>query len=878
MQRRRHADRVRRELEGHLEALVRAGVEDGLAPEEARRRARLAFGSIDLAAEECRDGRRGAWLFDVGRDLQHAVRLMRRAPGFTVFAIATLAGGIGACTAVFSVVYALLLAALPVARPDQLVALGHGRADRGGGAAFPRRFVRELDDERAVLQAVVARGGVERLTVGLEGGGEPAVGELVSGNFFAALGLTPAAGRFFTADDDRVAGAHPVVVLGHAYWQRRFAGDPAVVGRTLVVSGTPMTIVGVSPRGFDGLDPGQRVDLRAPLAMQGPVRGGRASAAPRPAVPGPAVPAARPDSWELQVVARLADGVAPVPAQQAIDAAFQRYLRAAGETGAGAITVTSAATGAGRTRARVQTMLRVLMAMALAVLGVACANLAMLVTARSAARTDEWAVRAALGAGTVRLARQLVTESVLLAACGALVGAAVAWGGASWLAQLVSGSGSILVVSAAPRPAVIALHAAAAIAAGLGLALGAVLRLRRGGSGPGHGADTRTVTAARHRGLIAGQVALSTIVLVGAALFVRSIQALRATDLGLRPDHLLLAALDPKTAGRADSEVVPFYRGVRERLLAMPGVSAVSFSTVRALANGRWSDAVRIEGRPLDPSARSLRDAVGPDYFRTLGIGVVAGREFDDADDVAAAKVAIVNQAFVRTFLPDVEPIGQVIGSGTAAHAIVGVVRDARQVHVREPPAPTWYVPYEQRQGLKHLDVIVRATADPEGLVGDVRRAIAAVDPRAALFEVRTQTAQLDELIAGERTLARLATICAGAAATIAAIGLHGLLALVVAQRRREIGLRVALGATAPSVVLAIAGDVARSAAAGLAAGLVGAALLGQQVRAMLYGVQPGDAPSFAVAAVVMGVAAAAGAAWPLVRAARIDPAIVLRE
>jgi predicted permease len=629
-----------------------------------------------------------------------------------------------------------------------------------------------------------------------------------------------------------------------------------------------MTVVGVSPRGFDGLDPGQRVDLRAALAMQAAVRG----VAP--------VAAARREPWDLQVVARLAEGVAAPAARPAIDAAFQRYARAAGIASPGTIAVESAATGAGRTRARVGPILRVLMGMTLAVLGVACANLAMLVAARSATRRGEWAVRAALGAGTARLARQLVTESLLLAGGGAAVGGLVAIAGASWLAALVGGNAATFAATIRPHPAILAFHAVAAILAGLGLALGAVLHLRRQDFSPGR-APSRTATGARHRGLIAGQVALSMIVLVGAALFLRTIHALQATDLGLAPDHVLLAALDPKTAGRADGEVVPFFRGVRERLLATPGVTAVSFATVRSLANGRWADAVHVAGRVVDPSARALRNAVGPDYFRTMGIGLVAGREFRVADDAASPKVAVINEAFARTYLPGLAPIGQVVGQGVgpaaAAYTIVGVVRDARQVHVREPAAPTWYVPYEQRPGLKNLDVIVRGTGDPERLAGDVRRAVHAVDPRAALFDVRTQRAQIDEILAGERTLARLAAVFAAVAATIAALGLYGLLALVVAQRRREIGLRLALGAGAWSITATLAADVGRSVLAGVAVGLVAAVVLGRQAEALLFGVSGIDGASLAAAALAMVAAAAGGAAWPLIRATRTNAAIVLR-
>ena len=422
---------VRRELEDHLTALVREGMANGLSAQEARRRARLAFGGIDQVVEECQDGRRWAWLRDLGRDLAHALRLCRRAPAFTAIVVITLAVGIGANSAVFSLVHRLLLAPLPVARPDRLVALAHGDETRGRGIGFPDAVLRRLEVERPLIRGVLARGGMERVTLGVDGLGEPAVGELVSGGFFEVLGVAPAVGRLFTVEDDLTRGAHPVMVLSHAFWQRRFSGDPGVVGRLLTVSGHPMRVIGVTPPGFDGLDPGQRVDLRVPLAMIGEVRGGRTAAARRPA------------AWELQLVARLADGVGQAQAEHALGAAFGRIRDELGVVGPAPLTLRPASrrppASAGRA-ARYQTALWVLMTMTLGVLAVASANLAMLFAARASTRRPESIVRAALGAGWGRLARQLAAESVLLAAAGAVAGAAVAVVAASWLARFAGGS------------------------------------------------------------------------------------------------------------------------------------------------------------------------------------------------------------------------------------------------------------------------------------------------------------------------------------------------------------------------------------------------------------------------------------------------------
>jgi predicted permease len=858
--------RLLRELEFHIDEMVRAYMAGGMPAHEARRRARLEFGGLDQITEECREVRRGARLRDFWRDLLHGGRLLRRAPGFAAVAIATLAVGIGANTAVFSLVHTLLLASLPVDHPEQLVVVSHSSLERSGGTGFPYQFFHALDADRQVLDGVLSRGGSERVTVGADAGGEPAIGELVSGSFFDVLGVKPAIGRLFTRGDDLVPGGHPVVVLSHPYWQRGFGGDAAIVGRTVMISGHPMTVIGVTPAGFAGLDPGQRVDLRVPLAMQAEVRGGRTPATGQ-----------RRTAWELQIVARLKRGTSLEQAQQVIGAALTNFAQAEGTIAPERVMLRPAATGFGRTRAQFETALWVLMSITIALLAIACVNLAMLHMARASARLHELTVRTALGAGLGRLVRQLLAESVLLAMCGAVLGIVVAYLGATWLGRLASGNGSNLLLESRPHVAILVFHVSIAVLAGTLCGLGPVLRLRRSMSASGRQGSGDGLSTARY-GLVTAQVALSVVVLVGAGLFVQTIGALRSTDLGFRSDRLLLIALDPKTAGAGDSEVIPFYRGVRERLLAVPGITGVTFSTVRALSNSAWSAAVSVEGRSIDPSARAYRNAVGPGYFRTLGTPVLSGRDFTEADDSSAPRVAVVNESFARAYLGEQNPLGRKIGVDRAEYTIVGVARNTRHVHVRDTPAPTWYVPYEQRPGLKHLDLMVRTAGDPEGILPSVRTAIAAVDSRVALFEARSQIAQIDDMLLTERMLATLATIFASLAATLAALGLHGPLAFLVSQRRCEMALRIALGAPTLAVVRAIGGNVWRSVGAGMVGGVLAAMALGRYAHTIVYGVSPTDGTTLTGAVAVMTVVAVCGSLLPLVRATRIDPNTVLRE
>ncbi len=860
-------ERLLRELEFHFEEMVRAQMACGVPENEARRLARLEFGGLAQIKEECRELRRGVWLTDLWRDLLHGCRLLRRAPAFAAVAIATLAVGIGANTAVFSLVHTVLLASLPVDHPEQLAVVSHSSLERGGGTGFPYQFFRELDADRQLLDGVLSRGGSERITFGADAGGEPVIGELVSGTFFDVLGVKPAVGRLLSRTDDEAPGGHPVVVLSHAYWQRRFSGDVSVVGSTVMVSGHPMTIVGVTPRGFAGLDPGQRVDLRVPLAMQAEVRGGRTPATRQ-----------RVAAWDLHLVVRLKRGVTFEQAQQVISAALTHYGKTEGIVVPERVVLRPAATGFGRTRAQFETALWVLLCITTAILAIACVNLAMLYTARSSARRREMAARAALGAGLGRLVRQLLAESVVLALLGAVLGVAVAYLGATWIARLASGSGSSLLLESRPHAAILVFHVTAAVMSGILCALGPVLRLRRDMAAPGHRGSSSTFTAPVRYGLITAQVALSIVVLVGAGLFVQTIRALRSTDLGFRSDHLLLVALDPKTAGAGDSEVAPFYRNVRERLLAVPDITGVTFSMVRGLSNSSWSAPVSVAGLDVDPFARAHRNAVGPDYFRTLGTPVLSGRDFTEADNGSAPMVAVVNESFARAYLGGQNPLGKKIGEKKAEYTIVGVARDTRHVHVRDAPAPTWYVPYEQRPGLKHLDLIVRTASDPDRILPSVRTAIAVVDSRVALFEARSQVAQIDDMLLTERMLAMLATIFAGLAATLAALGLYGLLAFLVSQRRREIGLRMALGAPAHAVVSAIGCDVWRPAGAGMAGGVLAALALGRYAHTIMYGVSPADGASLMGAVLVMTIVVACGSLLPLFRATRIDPRTVLRE
>ena len=823
---------------------------------------------------------------DLVRDVRYACRTLLRQPAFTAVAIGTLAIALGVNSAMFGLAHRILIADLPVRDPDRLVLLSRVSPDQRGDNRFPHLFVRHIaasPGPEAVLDGVLSRAvGAERVTVGTEAGGQATLGELVSGNFFEVLGVRPHIGRLFTAADDVTPGAHPVVVLSHGYWLRGFNGDPAVVGRTLGITGVPMTVIGVSPPDFEGLDPGQAIDLRFPLAMQAEVRGGP----PRPGAGPRATSLTDRRASDMIVVGRLRRGVGVDHAEQVLGAALQRYVEEGGAASAvtaggrqpDRIHLESAATGIGLTRGQYGRPITVMMAVTLAVLVIACVNLANLMLVRSATRARELAVRVAIGADPGRLVRQLLTESVVVSLAGGAGGALLLYPMSAVLVRLLSSGAPASALTVDVTLVLVLFHVLTAVASvSLFGALPALAsrrirftRLRTGTAGA-------TSVAAR-RWFLGAQVALSVVVLVGAVLFVRTLHALRSTDLGLRTDRLLVLALSPQNAGRSMDQTLPFFKAVHERVAALPGVTGATYAWVRPLSNASWQTELTIAGCCGDVVTRPYRNVVGPSYFATVGNPIVAGRDFTDGDDRNAPRVAVVNETFARVYGRGENVLGARIGVSQPEYTIVGIARDAKYAHVREPVPPVWYVPYEQQANVKYLNLYVRTSGDPESASAAVRAAIAAVDRDVALFEVRSVEAQLDGLLAAERTIATLATFFGSTGVGLAAIGVYGMLAFILTTRRREIGIRMALGARPRTILRHFLAEAYWPLACGALAGSAAAVALTRYASSLLYGITPLDAVSFGAGVLaVVGVVTMA-AALPARRASRLDPSEALRD
>jgi predicted permease len=867
------------ELELHLEARADDLVAAGLDRATALRRAREELGDPLRWKEQGREAR-GLGLFDrVATDVRYGLRSLRRTPGFALAAILSIAVGIGVNTAVFSLVNAVLLRLMPVRDPASLVLLTRHDGTRLR-ESFPYPFYQMLREARLL------EGAVAQSSIGLNVEGDDTVerlsGELVSGEYFNLLGVRAHIGRVLTPDDNRVPGGHPIAVMSYGYWQRRFGGDPQVVGRTLRVNNVPITIVGVAPPGFQGLTPGSSPDLRLPIAMQPQLEAS------------PSRLSARRDWW-MPIVARLRPGVTRQAAEQEIEAAFQRYLA----TGPPLqrpqrILLEDGSRGRTSLRDRLQRPLTVLTGLAMAVLLLVCLNVTNLMLARTAARRRELSMRIALGAGRGRILSQLLVEALLVAVSGGVLGAVVA----AWAAPTL---GRI----AAPSPGGSVLHVTMDLpvllfAAAMALLTGVVC-----GLSPGFSAwrtsvlatlstESRSVAAGRvtgRRALVAAQIAVSFTLLVAAGLFMRTLVNLRDLDLGFETEHLLVMRIDPTLPGFAPPQLRAFYDEVTARVSAVPGVRGASIAVTGPMARSSFGSGLTLDTGERDDDFGPERNAVSPGYFSTIGAHMAAGREFTANDVASGHQVAVVNEAFAKQYFGG-QAIGRRIGpggvNGVATYTIVGVARDGKFAELRERIAPFWYVPYQQfepvgqsdtavriRRGL--LTLLVRSIGPPDTVAGDVRRAIAGIDQRILVFDVKTMRQQIADLLVFERLMASLAGGFAIVAILLASLGLYGVTSYDTTARTREIGVRMALGAMPSTILGLVLRQTLVLIGLGLGAGLA-LALAGMgYVRSLLFDLQPTDPVVIGSAALIV-VAVTVAAAWaPARRATRVDPVTALQ-
>jgi predicted permease len=826
-------------------------------------------------------------------DLRYALRTFAKSPAFTLVVVFTLALGIGANAAIFSLMDQVLLRLLPVAQPQRLVVVdapgpfsGATRNHSETLTPLSHPMFEGLRDRNSVFEGVLAHHPASiHLTV--DGQTEMVSGDVVSGAYFEVLGLAPAVGRLLTAQDDRTPGAHPVVVLGHGFWSRRFGADPNIVGSRLSVNGHPMTVVGVAPRGFHGVEVGESIDLYLPLMMQ-------AQALP--------TWAKGIGDWRtrwLTTMARLKADVSLEQAAAGVNVLYRQLLEEDFQHTEGKserfkesflqkkLALLPGGRGTSGLRDQSKTPLVVLMGMVGLVLLIACANVANLLLARSSSRQREIAVRLALGASRTRLVRQLLVESVTLS----LMGGALAILVASWCAGLLIRAlpfeAAPRVLSAEPDLRLALLAFGLALLTGLVFGIVPALQSTRAELAPVLKNEAGSVLGASsgfrlRKGLVVAQVALSLLLLIGCGLFTRSLMNLRSLDPGFEPERLLAFSVDPSLNGYDPVRRIALLERVRDDLAAEPGVQSASLAQVALMTNSNWSSTVMVDGyEPKeDENMNPNVNGVGSEFFETLGMTLLAGRGFDAGDVAGAPKVAVVNEAFARYFFGDGDPLGRKFGFARDKAkdiTIVGLVKDGKSGSLREPSARFLYVPYRQNQDLGEMAYYVRSTIEPSTLGPRLREIVRNVDPALPVIDLKTMRAQIRESLFVERMVAALSGAFGLLATLLAAVGLYGVMSHAVARRTREIGIRMALGAQGRTVLWMVLKEVGWLAAVGVLIGLPSGYGLGTLVESQLFGLSARDPLTFTLATSALLLSALLAGYLPARRATRVDPMVALR-
>jgi putative ABC transport system permease protein len=834
---------------------------------------------------------RAVWIWPfletLAQDTRYALRTLRANPGFAATAVLSLALGIGANTAIFSILNAVMLRSLPVEDPHRLVQLGSPRSDpaRPLRLYFTNPIWEQVRDHQQAFSGTLAFGG-DRFDLAAGGESHFVEGLWASGDFFRVLGVPAMRGRVFTADDDIHGGgrAGPVAVISHGFWKRHFAGDPDIVGKTIRLNRRLFTIIGVTPPWFTGLDVDTPYDVAIPIGCEPMLHTDRSALADR-------------DWWWLRILGRLLPGQTAQQAEAKMKALAPEVNRATLSANSGAdrqrdylrrsLALRPAATGFSDTGTEYRTALFTLMAVVGLVLLIACATIANLLLARAAARQREISIRMAIGAARRRVMRQLLSESLLLSILGAAGGLLFAVWGSRLLVRFLSTAGNELQLDTAPDLRVLAFTMGVAVLTGLLFGLAPALRATRVSPNNALKEHARGMVGSRFslgRALVTGQVALSLMLLVAAGLFLGTLRNLLTTDLGFDLHNVLIVRADMMQTNVPKDQRPRVYREIVERLHAIPGVSSASSSRMTPIGRGQWDSEVYPEG--YAPKAKDdtlvYFNRVSPGYFATMRQPVLLGRDFSAHDDLGAPKAMMVTESVGRRFFSHANPIGKTIraeGPGKeGVYQVIGVVKDAKYASVDEGLTLTVYIACAQdADPWPGVSFEVRTERSVETFIPAVRAAIGEVN-RGISLEFRNFETQVNESLLQPRMVALLSAFFGGLALLLAMIGLYGVTAYGVARRQAEIGIRMALGAQPASVVWLVLRDVAAMLAIGTLLGLGASLAAGRFVASLLYGVKPQDAAPLAIAAIVLGIATGIAAYLPAHRAARLDPMAALRE
>jgi predicted permease len=888
------------ELEFHIESYAADLMRGGLSREEAQRRARLELGSVEARKEQCRESLGLRLWDDLLADLRYGLRMLRKAPGFTGIAVVSLALGIGANTIVFTLAKEALLDTLAVPHADQLrlfaVEVGKnspvhsmwGNFDRGpnGGTlttsfSYPvYQILRQQNHSLEDLFAFKYLGGYNRLTATIDGHAQVVDGELVSGNYYRELGVETALGRPIQASDDAMPGGGAVAVISDGLWSRVFGRSPSVIGKTIQLNRTPVTIIGVNPPRFTGAGSVQTSpDIFVPLSMQ-PVllpKGKESLLSDK-------------DLWWLQIMGRAKPGVSDAAALAALSVSLDQAVRAtltvAKDQGFLRLTLPSGSRGMNNSARELGTQIYVLLALVGLVLLLACANIANLLLARSAARQREVSVRMALGAGRGRILRQVFTESLLLSGLGGGAGFLLGYLGRNLIPRLMSNSWGPQQLYSRFDWKIFAFTLGISIFTGLLFGLAPALQSTRTNVNTGL-KDSAATTTKRRKGLagkaiVVFQISLSMLLVIGAGLFVRTLFNLNKVDVGFRPEHVLLFHIQPPHTRYPSPKDIALEHRIEEKLVSVPGVDSATLSAEPLLAHDMSNDDFKPDGQPANADkSNQVADAnfVGESFFATMGIPLVAGRGFNEHDTETSPKVAVVNQALAKKYFPKGDPIGKTFNKEHIQ--IVGIAADAKYDDLRNDDPPTYYVPYRQApegemDGGPTYEIRLKTT--PESTLPAIRDAVASIDKDLPLIDVRMQTEQIADILSPERLFALLAGAFGVLALILACIGIYGVMAYTVARRTNEIGIRIALGAQTGQVLRMVLGEASWLAFFGIAIGLGCALWLTRFLATLLYGLKPSDPGTLIVAALLL-LAAALAAGWtPAWRASRVQPMEALRH
>jgi putative ABC transport system permease protein len=869
------------ELESHLALHIEDNLRAGMSPEEARRRALIKLGGVTLTRELHHEQRGLPMLETFWQDLRLGLRMLRKHPGFSLIAILTLALGIGANTAIFSLIDAVLLKMLPVERPEQLYFIQNVGPHRLGGGAPPYPCFERFRDRNQSFTGLAAFAHRD-LRVRIDGQREEVMGQFVSGNYFSLLGVSPLLGRALSpADDTAPQKGGPdglVAVISYHYWTSRFGRSPEVIGKVVQVGNDSITIVGVTPPEFYGLFPGAQIDISLPMMFVG------------------AQALADKESWWFQAVGRLKPDAPVAKARAELNAIFQPFMD---ETSVSAemrrdafarIELAPASKGLDTLRRQFSRPLATLMAIAALVLLIACANVANLLLTAAAARRKEFAVRLALGAGRSRLARQMLTESLLLVGLGGLSGLLFArWGGAFLVSFFAAGNNQLPVKLTLDHRVLLF---TAGVSLLTGLIFGLAPALQATGINPAPALKDGGAPSARARSrfgkaLVVAQIALSLLLLVGTGLFVQTLRNLKNIDAGFQRDGVITMRVNPSAAVYQGARLANLWKEMLARVEKLPGMRSAGFSTLSPLdGNDRG---VRVEVAGFTPSVERDQDIrlnqVSPGFFQTFGIRLLQGRAFAESDSETAPGVALLNETAARFYFGDRNPVGGQLSFKRGSNAlstpyqVIGVVKDSRYSSLREPDTRLVYLPMSQSlDQLGRLTLAVRADGRATDLMNAVRNELRAAGNDILVTHVVTLNEQVDQSLLQERLVATLSLFFGLLALLLAALGLYGVMSHDVARRTGEIGIRMALGANARQVVRLVLGQTLVWVALGAVIGLGAALFATRWAESLLFGLKPNDPLTIGLAALVLLAVAAIAGYLPARRAARVDPLVALRR